>query len=184
MLVLPRDLKLFGFDEKSFSIAKAVRMSMSIPVYYEPYVLSDINGRKHFIVDGGLLSNYPIWLMDDQNAPCRIPVFGFKLSANGSTGLASRPQEISNIFDYTKSIVSTALDTHDKYYISNSNGDKRRTIFVPAEITLGGKTKTIKSTDFSLSRDESETLFQNGVEAARRFLKTYDYEEWERAYRK
>src|SRR4030042_6814444 len=65
LLVFPGDLKYFGYDPDSFSISRAVRMSMSIPLFFEPVKLQDSSGKAHFIVDGGVLSNYPIWLLDD-----------------------------------------------------------------------------------------------------------------------
>ena len=37
LLVLPQDLRKFHIDIDSFPIAAAVRMSMSIPIFYEPY---------------------------------------------------------------------------------------------------------------------------------------------------
>ena len=79
LLVLPNDLKLFGINPDGFSISRAVRMSMSIPFFFEPVELRDTSGRKHFIVDGGLLSNYPVWLLDDGSDDPPWPTFGFKL---------------------------------------------------------------------------------------------------------
>lgn len=80
LLVLPGDLKSFGYDPDQFSISRAVRMSMSIPFFFEPVKLRDTNGRDHYIVDGGVLSNYPIWLLDDGKKNPPWPTFGFKLT--------------------------------------------------------------------------------------------------------
>ena len=46
LLVLPGDLKLFGINSDEFSISRAVRMSMSIPFFFEPVGLRDTSGRK------------------------------------------------------------------------------------------------------------------------------------------
>jgi len=56
LLILPGDLRNFGYDPDQFSISRAVRMNMSIPVFFEPVKLRDNSGRDHFIVDGGVLS--------------------------------------------------------------------------------------------------------------------------------
>ena len=53
-------------DPDELEIAAAVRMSMSIPIFFDPVVY---NGppqprRAALIVDGGLLSNFPVWLFD------------------------------------------------------------------------------------------------------------------------
>src|SRR5699024_2802384 len=79
ILVLPRDLNLFGLDPNCFSIARAVRMSLSIPLFFQPVPIYDNEGKKHIIVDGAVLSNYPIWLLDDNSANPPWPTFGFKL---------------------------------------------------------------------------------------------------------
>ena len=79
MIVLPRDIAHYGEDPDRLSITRALRMSMSIPIFFEPVELKNLNtGRIHHIVDGGILSNYPIWLFD---APVgqdpEWPTFGF-----------------------------------------------------------------------------------------------------------
>ena len=39
-------------------------MSISIPLFFKPEGLRDSEGNVHIIVDGGVLSNYPIWIFD------------------------------------------------------------------------------------------------------------------------
>ena len=77
LLVLPDDLVHYGLEPERFSVAKAVRMSSSIPFYFKPVQLQ-YQGKRTFIVDGGILSNFPVWLFDTQGAP-RWPTFGFQL---------------------------------------------------------------------------------------------------------
>lgn len=59
MMVLPDDLIEYGYNPDAFPIAKAIAMSTSIPYFFEPVKLG-----KNYIVDGALLSNYPLWLFD------------------------------------------------------------------------------------------------------------------------
>jgi predicted acylesterase/phospholipase RssA len=85
MLVLPRDAReQLGIDPDELEIAKAVRMSMSIPMFFDPVVHQNPTKRddEHVIVDGGLLSNFPIWLFDcpPDQVP-RWPTFGMLLVA-------------------------------------------------------------------------------------------------------
>ena len=57
-------------------------MSMSIPVFFEPVTA----WTSHEIVDGGLLSNFPIWLFDTPPGTTpRFPTFGLLLVAPGQT---------------------------------------------------------------------------------------------------
>src|SRR5919112_859863 len=66
LLVLPRDAHWLGIeDPDELSVALAVRMSMSIPLIFEPVSFREPKtGREHLLVDGGMLSNFPVWLFD------------------------------------------------------------------------------------------------------------------------
>ena len=184
LLVLPNDLKLFGIKPDEFSISRAVRMSMSIPFFFEPVELRDISGRKHFIVDGGLLSNYPIWLLDDNKAHPPWPTFGFKLMEPDRRKLKDAERNpINNPISFLKAIVGTMLDAHDSYHISKSKGDFDRTIGIPTVITINGMDKEIGTTDFGITQEESQALYENGVKAARQFLTKWDFEKWKKKYR-
>jgi len=184
MLVLPRDLAGFGIDPDQFSITKAVRMSISIPVFYEPFILTDIDGRKHTIVDGGMLSNYPMWLLDDRkpNPPC--PTFGFKFcSSTSEEQEAGDYKAIQNLPGFLKSLVRTGMDAHDNYYVSVSKGDYERTIAISSSVRRKGKTETVNSVDFAIKPEDQEALFNNGLKAAKSFLQTWSFENWKNIYR-
>ncbi|MDA2928016.1 hypothetical protein MYX78_12445 [Acidobacteria bacterium AH-259-G07] len=62
------------------------------------------------------------------------------------------------------------MDAHDSYHISNSKGDDERTIGIPTVVKLRGAEKEIKTTDFNITREESEALYKNGVKVAKDFL--------------
>jgi NTE family protein len=184
LLVLPNDLKLFGIKPDEFSISRAVRMSMSIPFFFEPVELRDTSGRKHFIVDGGLLSNYPIWLLDDGTENPPWPTFGFKLMEPDKRELKEgKRNPISNPVSFLKAIVGTMLDAHDTYHISKSAGDYDRTIGIPTVININGMQKEIGTTEFGITQEENQALYDNGVEVAKRFLDTWDFAEWKKKYR-
>ncbi|HEY8343112.1 MAG TPA: patatin-like phospholipase family protein, partial [Calditerricola sp.] len=68
MVVLPDDLPEYGIDPQRFPIARAVRMSGSLPFYFDPVVLT-VGRRRTLFVDGGLLSNFPVWLFDVKGVP-------------------------------------------------------------------------------------------------------------------
>ncbi len=185
LLVFPGDLKYFGYDPDSFSISRAVRMSMSIPLFFEPVKLQDSSGKAHFIVDGGVLSNYPIWLLDDNttnNPPW--PTFGFKLIESDKRKFKNPDRNpINNPISFLKAVMGTMMDAHDNYHISKSKGDYDRTIGIPTVISLNSADKEIKTTDFDITQDESHELFNNGVDAAQNFLKAWDFEGWKKKYR-
>ncbi len=183
MLVLPGALLDFGIDPDAYPIAKAVRMSMSIPLYFEPFFLRDAAGREHLIVDGGLLSNYPIWLLDDGSEALLRPTFGFKFDDDGKGPCGTETCQIKTIADYGVALLKTMLDAHDSYHISTSGGDLARTILISTQVQEGGAREKISATDFDLTQAESRALFQNGYRAAQRFLFDWDFEDWKRRYR-
>ena len=185
LLVLPGDLEAFGYNPNTFSISRAVRMSMSIPIFFEPVQLKDASGRRHLIVDGGILSNYPIWLLDDGTSSPPWPTFGFKLLEPASRSLKGPDRNpINNPIAFFKALAGTMMDAHDNYHISESKGDYQRTIGIPTVVTVDGVEKQIKTTDFGITQKESRALFNNGVSVARKFLKAWDFEAWKKKYRK
>lgn len=185
MLILPQDLKEFGFDPDQFSIARAVRMSMGIPVFFEPVKLEDNNGKTHVIVDGGVLSNYPVWLLDDNSNDPPWPTFGFKLMEPNKRAVGTGKYiSIRSLVSYFKSIISTMLEAHDKLHISKSRGDYDRTIGINTAIIIDGVEKEIKTTDFDITQKESLLLYENGRRTAEAFLEIWNFEEWKEKYRK
>lgn len=182
LLVLPKDLQRFQIDVDSFSIAKAVRMSMSIPIYYEPYSLKDNQNETHYLVDGGMLANYPIWILDDGTSALNHPVFALKFSSNQEG--KRKDTTCVNIIDYGKLLVSTLLDANDNFHISRSKGDYERSILISSRIQQDGKDIRISTTDFDITKEESEALYQNGYDAGNAFIQSFDFPTWLRKYRK
>lgn len=181
LLVLPRDAGILGVDPDDLSVALAVRMSMSIPIFFEPVRwLNPETGNEHLIVDGGMLSNFPVWLFDRRGVP-RWPTFGLLLAEQDPReSIAERIErrEISGrgvvtLIEYLKSLVQTMLEAHDRMYLDQA--DYARTIMIP---TLG-----VSTTDFGISRDRSIALYESGRRAAREFLAEWDFDEYIAAYR-
>jgi NTE family protein len=184
LLVLPGDLKPLGYDPDAFSISRAVRMSMSIPLFFEPVKLRDGSGRPHYIVDGGVLSNYPIWLLDDNSPNPPWPTFGFKLMEPDARAIKEGSRNpINNPISFLKAVFGTMMDAHDNYHISNSKGDYDRTIGISTVVKVNGTEKEIKTVDFDMTRQESSALYENGVKAAKGFLQTWDFEKWKKDFR-
>lgn len=185
LLVLPGDLQKFGINPDDFSIAKAIRMSMSIPIFFEPVEIKDKNNITHYIVDGGLLSNYPVWLLDDGSCNPEWPTFGFKLMEPQKRTLKEPSlNPINDTYDYLLAIYGTLRDGHDNYYISESSGDFARTIGISTEIEVNNLKKEIGTTYFDITEEESNLLFKNGEETAEKFLKNWDFKSWIEEYRR
>jgi NTE family protein len=175
MLRLPWDFEsLLGVDPDLMPVADAVRASASIPFFFRPWRLPVdprlAGGRKELVItDGGMLSNYPIGLFDDD--PVR-PTIGVKLSAR--LGPAHAPwMDPDDPISMVRALVGTMTNAHDQIYVDQPSVASR-TIFVD--------THEVRSTDFAIDPDTKARLFDNGLRAAANFLVDWDYDEWRREY--
>lgn len=169
MLVLPDDLAQYKIDPLEFSIAKAVAMSCSIPLVFTPTKLSYKN-TDSYIVDGGLLSNFPIWIFDIAGVP-RWPTFGIKikdLSSNTSKGK-------TGFISYVKDIIDAPLNQDGENFIRDK--DIVRTIEIDNPYN-------IKATDFGKINMYRKTLYNMGYECTDKFLKKWDFKTYTQLYRK
>jgi NTE family protein len=162
LLVIPDDLPKYGIPAESFSIAKAIRMSCSLPYFFEPVKLRTNNGNNVF-VDGGVLSNFPMWLFDQENVKKVRPVLGVKLSHSES---GTPPiNKINNAIQMFGALFETMKDAHDARYISRKH--EKNIIFIP--------TQGILTTEFDLTEERKQLLLQLGEDAANEFFKKWCY---------
>jgi NTE family protein len=159
MLVLPDDLQKYGINPATFSIAKAIRMSCSIPYFFEPVKIKSLDGQN-IIVDGGVLSNFPIWLFDQENIQKVRPVLGIKLS---TSEYEHEKHTIKNAVQLFGALFETMKDAHDSRYVSRRH--VKNIIFIPAEGLI----------DFGISNEKKKLLFDLGRDQANKFLKTWGY---------
>ncbi len=176
LLLLPRDAAHLGVTPGELEVARAVRMSASLPLYFEPVRWHNPQtGREHLLVDGGLLSNFPVWAFDAPGTP-RWPTFGLLLVDERPRDPLGEelPPERPNVFGYLKSLVSTALEARDRQYLESA--DFVRTIAIPS-LNVG-------TTDFDLPPQEALALYEAGRAAAARFLNGWDFAAYLRMFRR
>lgn len=169
MIIFPDSLDYYNVPRENMSVAKAVRMSCSIPFFFKP-VNWETNKNSCYVVDGGLLSNYPVDIFDRLDGPPRWPTFGFRLSQKS---IQSQPAEMDDPITFAKAIVRTMYQAHDIRHVDKHS--EVRTIFIP--------TGTITSTNFSLSERDQKFLYESGYQAAEKFLKTWDFDKYKAEYR-
>ncbi|MDE5412265.1 patatin-like phospholipase family protein [Alkalihalobacterium chitinilyticum] len=163
IVVLPDDLPAYGIIPEKFSIARAVRMSSSIPYFFEPVKVYNPSGKKSYIVDGGVLSNFPLWIfMKDINQKIVRPVLGFRLTPDLDE---IPPHEIKNGIDMFQSLFETMRKAHDVRYIVKEHA--KNIVFIPVT--------DVKATDFDLSEEKKEALILLGRERTHKFLKKWVY---------
>lgn len=165
MLILPQDIADYGIDPDYLKVADAIRMSMSIPFFFRPVTLKYKSSKGEeqisYIVDGGVLSNFPVWLFDAENQWNSNPTFGFKL-VGPKTGC---PNNIQGPLSMLKALFDTMMEAHDNRFIEEKNFD--RTIPIP---TLG-----VKTTDFGISKEKMNELYEAGENAAEKFFDIWDH---------
>jgi NTE family protein len=184
MLVLPEDLADYIDAEtgrpivpRDFPIADAVRMSMSIPYFFQPvHLTATASAQQCLIVDGGVLSNFPVWLFDADpgRAPSR-PTFGFKIT--GGHGVGGGLEKVVDSFGWPVEMAlrmfQTATGAWDERFASHST--VVRTCPVPAG-TLG-------TTDFARVQSVKDIVIKDAKAAAAGFLKKeFDLSEYRNTY--
>ena len=171
LLVLPQDIADYGMIPENLDVAAAVRMSMSIPFFFEPIELRNMKtNQASYIVDGGLLSNFPVWLFDSEGSIPQWPTFGFKLVEPGE----GTPHRVRGPISLLTSLFATMMEAHDARYIEDEQFV--RTIPIP---TLG-----VGTTEFDISQARSEALYQSGRQAAEKFLAAWDFHDYVEKYRR
>src|SRR5258705_2967782 len=153
------------------AVADAVRISMSIPFFFEARYYEQ-NGSNDAYCDGGVLNNYPIDTFDEQHTAVdpdsghqmlsRTPnqeTLGFRFDNPGQS-----PSAINRLRGFTGGVIDALLDIQD-ILLKTNPGDERRSVFVN---DLG-----VKFTDFELSDKTKRALIDQGRIATNDYLNTF-----------
>ena len=178
---LPWDYpRLYGLDPDEQLVADAVRASMAIPFFYRPVKLTGASGAASTLVDGGVLSNFPIDTFDrpDGKAP-RWPTFGITVLPRPTEGLgavmpALKPLRLFEQTALLESLLTTMLAGHDHTHLSKP--------WVAARAILVESTN-VGVLDFDAPRGRLEELYDSGYAAAQAFLSTWDWPAYLGQYR-
>lgn len=175
-------------------IADAVRISMSIPLFFA----AKRSTRGDVYVDGGVLDNYPVKLFDrkkylnsenftepdyykrinaqleSSERPISSYVYnketlGFRLDTKDEISVfrdhAEPPHEkVDNFFEYTWALIHTILEAQQNSHLHND--DWARTVYID---TLG-----VSTTDFNLTDARKKELVKSGREGALKYFEWYD----------
>ena len=167
-LVIPDDLPNYGVDPMEFSIAKAVRMSSSIPFYFKPVQLHTPSGIA-YIVDGGVTCNFPLTIFDVDSVP-RWPTIGFRFDITDANKNISRANDS---LPFLIAVAQTMSRKNTSEYLNKEN--LTRSVIIP---TYG-----ISTTDFNLSKETAIHLYKSGYISAKDFLANWDFQEYIDKYR-
>lgn len=165
-------------------IVDAVRASMAVPYYFEPVIIDengtriDIKKRKpehHVLVDGGFVSNFPIFLFDlppfcdasgtDAERPCIAPTLGFRIDPDEQIENDKGSRELVRMHASTISGYSAAFYTVIKETLNRQmlvEEDWMRTVSI-SDGRIGPKVK-------KLSEKEKMRLVSEGRNGVIRHL--------------
>lgn len=178
---LPWDYRrVYGLDPDDQSVADAVRASMSIPFFFRPVTLTSASGLTSTLMDGGLLSNFPIDSLDrhDGGAP-RWPSFGITVLPN----LPQGGDRLIPALDALRwlgpphvlaDVITTVLVGRDQAYL-NQPWVSARAIRVDST--------DVGFLDFDISDADVEALYAKGYTAARDFLAGWNWAAYRRRFR-
>jgi len=155
------------------AVADAVRMSMSIPIFFEALRFDGKSfGDGDYYVDGGLFDNFPMHIFDRPEFPGRT--WSFRDGINWETlGLflypdrylhPAEPEIPANVWEYLMLALRNLYQSYELTYYETSPVDQHRTI----EISDCGIATT--NFDISLEDEKYNLLYESGKQAVRDFF--------------
>jgi NTE family protein len=168
----PWDFPRYGLDPDEQRVADAVRASASIPFFFEPVTLrARLESGETVVstlVDGGVLSNFPIAMFDrTDERPPRWPTFGVRLSMRRDGKVQTH--EVRGTVSLALSLVETMLEACDAQHIDDPCV-QARSLFVDTSGT--------SPVDFGITAGQQEQLLTAGREAAVGFLQSWDFADY------
>jgi NTE family protein len=175
MVVLPQDFRDYRHDPDLMEVALAVRMSMSIPYFFQPVTLKNPLAQTCYIVDGGLLSNFPIELFDAPDPPA-WPTFGFCQVRPLAPPDRDMPviNAVNGPLTMLESMFWTATEAHDAHAMSIPSVSAR---------TIRINNLGISSIDFGVTTAQKEALYESGRAAATEFLAHWSFPDYVAQFR-
>jgi len=164
-------------DRRDVDKANAAVATGGKAATYRELTSKEAETQVSTIVDGGTLSNFPVWLFDVDKAntqPLTRPTFGFTLTGGKGIGgglneaVSHAPWAVSFAFD----IFHTSQEAWDARFVSHST--RVRSIAVDAG--------SIGTTQFNLTEADQNLLIDNGKAAAKKFLDRFTLADYTNTY--
>ncbi len=185
-IVFPEMVEMFYAHPEVQNPADFVRASMSIPLFFQPFRISNIpTGPESWkrwnkftglntsvpievwFMDGGIISNFPIDIFHDNAKVPACPTFGVKLGYD-----KAELNKNDKIFGLIGSVFNTSRFAYDFEFLVK-NPDFRNLIGCV-------ETGSHNWLDFGLTDDAKVDLFIRGARAAAEFLNKFNWEEYKK----
>ena len=168
LVYLPWQYDEYDRDPDDQRVVDAVRASASIPYFFEPVSLSGPHGTST-LVDGAIVSNYPISMFDrDDGRPARWPTIGIRLG-DPAPETFDEVHEVNGPVALGAALVETAIE-----------GCQAEHVMEPCNVarTVAVDTSSVSAIDFDIDDERRRQLSENGRKAAAAFLEDWDYQAW------
>ncbi len=168
LVYLPWQYDEYGRDPDDQRVVDAVRASASIPYFFEPVSLSGPHGTST-LVDGAIVSNYPISMFDREDGrPARWPTIGIRLG-DPPKETFDEVHEVNGPVALGAALVETAIE-----------GCQAEHVMEPCNVarTVAVDTSSVSAIDFDIDDARRRQLTDNGRKAAAEFLADWDYQAW------
>lgn len=177
-------MRIFSYETyPDMKIKDAVRISMSVPLYFQPVYINDSGflvkrndtGHVHLMADGGLLSNYPITIFDDEKYGDCITANNKKQNSQTLGLILEKPEQIAyskehkgnyplpvtTVRSYFMAMYHTLVDKPNPELTDSAS--LHRTIMI-SNLNISGRVRKISN--------ETVTRFvQSGREGVRAFFR-------------
>ena len=156
-------------ENPNMAVRDAVRMSMSIPVFFTPVKKIDEKGLEHIYVDGGCTNNFPLAFFDPlyKGVPGFTKTIGFNLEDDTSGKdpfvYIDQTVRINNVIDLVTTLINTDIEEIQRLRLTEM--DKYRVVSID--------TFKIGSTNFHISKDNIKMLIESGYSATVQKLKEF-----------
>lgn len=187
---LPKMAELYWSDTDQVNPALFARASMSVPYFFEPFVVSGIPKNDALVakwnqwtaykpqskskipssitfIDGGIVSNFPINIFHQPKNIPQAPTFGVKLGLDNVVHDTSRPVKL------LAAIFNSARHTLDYDFITNNPDYKHLVAYIDIDETTYGWL------DFNMPVKKKLDLFMLGAKTAADFLIKFDWENYQ-----
>jgi NTE family protein len=181
-VIFPRMRNLFFKNIDEPNPAKYVRASMSIPLFFKPYEVTNLPTdeeaiirwnrigkhrgaipEKAIFVDGGIMSNFPIDIFHLKGSIPSRPTFGVKLGLE-----RVKTNEINNVGELLYACFDSARNLRDFEFIKENMDFQRLVAYIDIQDQ--------NWLDFNISDEKKLELFIAGAKEAKDFLQNFDWE--------
>jgi NTE family protein len=168
--------KLIIFSKQTYpkmKVKDAVRISMSIPLYFEAVFIDGEGQTFHhpkqkdgldIMVDGGFTGNFPIRIFDSLPG-YNFSTLGFRIDSdeqikNDAETKKIAPMQVNNLKEYMSAFYNIVIENLNRQQLTDK--DWQRTVSI-SDAKIGPRIK-------KLSADEISILIEKGKEGMKKFL--------------